>query len=183
MTDWFRSLTQLVKVYFDASQLKEDKTMEVLGALPKLMRLTLVMDSYLEKELVFRQGAFLNLRNLVIRAMNQLRGIRFEEGASPQMENIEIMDCRLESGINGIKHLPKLKEILLGYKSKVARLGTLQEEVGSHPNQPVLRLKEDRSDHDLGDVGGSEVQVEATESIPDQAREGSQAIMLTTSDS
>uniref|UniRef100_A0A0A9GNE9 Uncharacterized protein n=1 Tax=Arundo donax TaxID=35708 RepID=A0A0A9GNE9_ARUDO len=181
--DWFRNLTQLLKIRLVRSKLEEGKTMEVLGALPKLMLLDLGRESYVANALVFGKGAFLNLRKLDICDLIQLREIGFEQGASPQVESIEIGDCRLESGINGIKHLPKLKDISLWYGSMVARLGTLQEEVGAHPNQPVLRLRKDRSYHDLGDVGGSEVEVEATESIADHAREGSEAVTLTTSDS
>ena len=44
----------------------------------------------------------------------------------------------------------------------------LQAEVNQHPNKAVLRLKEDRKYHDLGDVVGSGVEEEATE--PQQHR-------------
>jgi disease resistance protein RPM1 len=47
MTDWFRNLTQLVKIFLMKSQLKEDKTMEILGELPKVMLLQFQSSAYL----------------------------------------------------------------------------------------------------------------------------------------
>jgi len=113
--------------------------------------------------------------------MYDLKEIRFEEGTSRQMETIIIGGCNLKSGIIGVKHLLSLKVISLVI-SKVARFGMLEEEVNAHPNRPVLRLSQDRSYHDLGDVEGSHAEVEATESIPDVAGEISQVITLTTTD-
>jgi len=182
MTDWFRNLTHLVKISLGYSQLKEDKTMEILGELPKLMLLELDYRAYLGANLVFGTGAFLNLRTLEIwDRMDNLKEIRFEEGTSPQMETVRILGCSLRSGIIGVKHLPCLKVISLT-GSKVARLGMLEEEVNAHPNRPVLRLSADRSYHDLGDVEGS-IEVEATESLPDHAGEISQVITPTTTNS
>ena len=116
---------------------------------------------------MFGTRAFLNLRAFEIWGdMDHQKEIRFEEDTSPQMERIEISRCALESGIIGVKHLPSLKVISLNL-STVARLSMLEEEVNAHSNRPVLRLSEDRSYHDLVDVEGSDVEVEATESIPD----------------
>ncbi|CAL5038096.1 unnamed protein product [Urochloa decumbens] len=182
MPEWFSSLTQLVKISLDTNKLTEGKTMELLGALPKLMILRLYMKVHVGKELVFREGAFPCLRKLEILGIEQLRGMRFEEGASPEMESIIIYICKLTSGITGIKHLPRLKEISLnGFGARVARLGTLEEEVNGHPNptKPVLRLQVDRRFHDLGEVEGYDVQVQAIEPVPDHAQEDSQEITLT----
>ncbi|KAG0528881.1 hypothetical protein BDA96_05G050800 [Sorghum bicolor] len=150
------------------SQLKEDKTMEILGELPKLMLLRIHFQAYLGEKLVFTTGAFLNLRTLQIWRIEHLKEIRFEEGTSRQMERIEIMYCILKSGIIGVKHLLCLKVISL-HRSKVARLGMLEAEVNEHLNCPVLRLSRERSYHDLGDVEGPNVEVEATESLHDHA--------------
>lgn len=101
--------------------------------------------------------------------------MRFEERTSPQMETIEISHCRLESGIIGIKHLPKLKEISLRWNCEVARLGQLLEEVKANPNRPVLLLYNDPSKHDLGDTQeGSGTPVEANEP-PKNVDESSQS--------
>jgi disease resistance protein RPM1 len=147
------------------------------------MLLQFYSSAYLREKLVFGTGAFQNLRALeILDRMDNLKEIRFEEGTSPQMERIVIWHCDLESGIIGVKHLLRLKVISLGYYSRVARLRMLEEEVNAHPNRPVQRLSCDRSDHDLGDVDGSNVEVEATESVPDDAGEISQVIILTTTD-
>lgn len=163
MPNWVGSLMQLVKITLLRSRLKEGgKIMEILGALPNLVLLSLHLNAYLEEKLVFRTGAFPKLKQLEIYGPGELKGVRFEEGTSPHMEMIVIGWHRLESGIFGIKHLPRLKEISLGWGGYVARLGVLQGEVDAHPNKPVLQLKYDRSEHDLGDIvqGSDAVQVE-----------------------
>jgi disease resistance protein RPM1 len=165
--DWFRDLTQLVKISFFRSELQEGKVIEILGKLPNLMLLDLRWSSDVGKELVFPRGAFPCLRKLYLRDLGKLRGMRFEEGASLQIERIGVWYCRLDSGIVGIKHLPALKEISLGYGAEVASLGALEEEVNAHRNHPVLRLWNDRRNHDLGEVEGSDLQVQITESAPE----------------
>ncbi|CAD6221625.1 unnamed protein product [Miscanthus lutarioriparius] len=169
---WFGSLTQLVKIYLQHSYLKD---LQILGALPQLMLVQLIGNAYTGKKLTFRTGAFPSLRKLVSREY-KLTKMRFEEDASPHMESIHIDQSRLKSGIIGIKHLPSLKEISLGYFCEVAGLNMLQAEVNQHPNKPVLRLSRDQSHHDLGDVIRSGVEVEATEPQPDDAEESSQVI-------
>ncbi|KAM3196479.1 hypothetical protein ACQJBY_072252 [Aegilops geniculata] len=159
---WFGNMTHLVKLYLWGSVIKEEgKIMETLGPLPNLMQLHLKEDSYIGEKLVFKMGAFPNLKKLDTQCAWQLREVQFEEGTSPQLEMIHISRCELRSGIIGINHLPRLKEISLGWNGQVAKLAILQSEVDAHPNIPVLRLKMDRNDHDLG---GVVVQVEeATE--------------------
>ncbi|VAH99297.1 unnamed protein product [Triticum turgidum subsp. durum] len=178
MPDWFGGLVHLVKIQLEWSNLKDgDKSMKLLGGLPKLMLLGLCLNSYVGEKLVFKAETFPSLRRLDIRFLWQLRELVFEEDTSPQLEKIEITFCRLESGISGIKHLPRLKEIDLR-GAEVARLCVLEGEVNAHPNHPVLRLSGDRSDHNLDQhiVEVSGVQFEATgePSIPGPAEgEGS----------
>uniref|UniRef100_A0A0E0EBD9 NB-ARC domain-containing protein n=1 Tax=Oryza meridionalis TaxID=40149 RepID=A0A0E0EBD9_9ORYZ len=171
---WLRELTHLVKIELGGSELKEGKTVEILGELPNLMVLRLLWDAYVGVKL-FRADAFAKLRKLDITYLDNLRHMRFEERTSPRMETIDISFCRLESGIIGIKHLQKLKEISLSWNCEVARLGQLQEEVEANPNHPVLRMSEDPSDHDLGDTEGSATQVEANDPLPKNVGESSQS--------
>ncbi|VAH99284.1 unnamed protein product [Triticum turgidum subsp. durum] len=151
---WFRNLTNLVKIYFKRSYIKEcGTTMEILGALPNLMLFHLDSNSYDGDKLVFTAGAFPKLRKLELFDLNRLKEVIFEaEGTSPNIERIEIGRCTLRSGIIGIEHLPRLKEISLDHHGQVVRLGMLQREVDAHPNRPVLRLRWDWSHHDLDDI-------------------------------
>uniref|UniRef100_A0A0E0LAJ2 Disease resistance N-terminal domain-containing protein n=1 Tax=Oryza punctata TaxID=4537 RepID=A0A0E0LAJ2_ORYPU len=128
--------------------------------------------AYVGGKLVFREGTFQNLRELIIHGQKQLKEVRFEDGTSPWMEMIYIRECRLTSGIVGIKHLLRLKEISLEYsaKAKVVRLGQLEVEVGTHPNRPKLRLFGERSRHDLGGMYTSNCRRTTTEAINADSR-------------
>ncbi|KAE8802342.1 Disease resistance protein RPM1 [Hordeum vulgare] len=150
---WVGSLMHLVKLHLLRSVIKEEgKIMEILGPLPNLMHLCLVSQSSIREKLVFKTGAFRNLKKLHIHDIVQVRGLIFEEGTSPQLAMIDIMWCNVGSGIIGVNQLPNLKEISLGSHGRVAKLALLQSEVEAHPNSPVLRLSNERNHHDLGGV-------------------------------
>ncbi|XP_037461884.1 disease resistance protein Pik-2-like [Triticum dicoccoides] len=140
MPNWVGRLMYLVKIHLRESEMIEGgRSMKILGSLPNLMLLRLDWWSYSGEKLVLSAGAFPNLRKLDIIGLVLLREVRFVEGAAPHMERIEISWCKLESGIIGINHLPKLNEILLSYGAKVARFDTLPCEVNAHPNHPMGR--------------------------------------------
>ncbi|XP_040253026.1 putative disease resistance RPP13-like protein 3 isoform X1 [Aegilops tauschii subsp. strangulata] len=146
---WVGDLMHLVKLHLWRSEIKEEgKIMEILGPLPNLMHLRLGRGSYIGEKLAFKTGAFPNLKNLDIWGLSE--ELKFEDGTSPQLAMIDINWCILASGIIGVNQLPKLKEIALGHYGRVANLAMLQSEIEAHPNSPVLRLSDGRSNHDLG---------------------------------
>uniref|UniRef100_A0A453QES3 AAA+ ATPase domain-containing protein n=5 Tax=Aegilops tauschii subsp. strangulata TaxID=200361 RepID=A0A453QES3_AEGTS len=150
---WVGDLMHLVKLHLWRSEIKEEgKIMEILGPLPNLMHLLLGRGCYIGEKLAFKTGAFPNLKKLDICNLWELRELKFEDGTSPQLAMIDISWCELRSGITGVNQLPKLKEISLGLGGRVAKLAMLQSEVDAHPKSPVLRLSEERSYYDLGDV-------------------------------
>ncbi|KAF7092908.1 hypothetical protein CFC21_095359 [Triticum aestivum] len=150
---WVGNLMHLVKLYLWGSEIKEEgKIMEILGPLPNLMDLRLGSGSYIGEKLAFKTGAFPNLKMVGICNLAGLSELKFEDGTSPQLAMIDISYCDLASGIIGANQLPKLKEISLGLRGRVAKLAMLQSEVDAHTNSPVLRLERDRSHHDMGGV-------------------------------
>lgn len=178
MPDSFRNLKQLRKIFLRLSEL-DGRAIEILGTLPNLMLLNLDDRAYVGNELAFKKHEFPNLKELRISMLSELRGIRFEKDALPHMERMEIEYCQLRSGIVGIKHLQKIKEISLGDSCNVAGLDLLEEEVKAHPNKPALQLHEDRSKINLGspvvltEDQGSSDEGKAKESVHDDAGESS----------
>ncbi|XP_037423681.1 putative disease resistance RPP13-like protein 3 [Triticum dicoccoides] len=164
MPNWVGSLMHLVKIKFFWNGLKvEERTMEMLGALPNLMLLDIIVDFIVVQKLVFVAEAFPSLRILDMQFKHGLSEVKFEEGTLPHIAEIKMGWGTPSVGIVGIKHLPKIKDIEFRGSGQVARLGVLQGEVNSHPNRPVLRV----SNQNLGDAV---VQVEESSTVlSDQA--------------
>jgi disease resistance protein RPM1 len=158
MPTWVGKCVSLVKIDLKYRELKE---LEALTELPNLMQLRLYDKAYSAEKLVFREKAFPELRILELIDSAALREVTFEEGTSPNMEKIRIQDCNLTSGINGIKHLPKLEEIYT-VECTLVKQDVLPEEVDKHMNRPVLQMQfcEPASPEEE-----TEVKVEVTESI------------------
>ncbi|KAL5200268.1 hypothetical protein ABZP36_021471 [Zizania latifolia] len=150
LPSWVARLTNLRKIDFTFTRLGQDD-LRVLGTLPNLVRLQLREDASIEYKVLFGRGAFPILRMLQLFNLRFVRGIEFEEGASPKMERITISYCKFTSGITGITNLPNLQEISHEYSAMVLKLDSLQSEMDAHPNHPVLMMEMSRSEHDLGD--------------------------------
>ncbi|KAF8779111.1 hypothetical protein HU200_002784 [Digitaria exilis] len=120
---WVGKSVNLVKVDLKHCRLKE---LDALAGLPNLIRLRLYEYAYDAEKLVYCKDAFPKLRVLLLKAQHDvaLREVTFEWSTSPNMETIRIENCRLASGINGMKHLPKF--------NKISILGSASANSGPH---------------------------------------------------
>ncbi|CAL5052480.1 unnamed protein product [Urochloa decumbens] len=136
---WVGKCVNLVKIDLKYCMLEE---LEALAELPKLIQLRLYQGAFNAEKLLFRMDAFPKLRilHLLLEHRHLLREVTFEENTSPNMEKIFIHAMKLISGINGIKHLPNIKEISLEL-AELAKVDILREEVNTHPNHPMLQIK------------------------------------------
>ncbi|KAJ1259028.1 hypothetical protein BS78_10G122200 [Paspalum vaginatum] len=163
---WVAKSVNLVKIDLEYCKLKE---VEALAQLPNLMQFSLFREACGAEKLVFRKHAFLKLRILQLYYSLTLGEVKFEETATPNLEKIRIDRCKLTSGINGIKHLPKLKEMYI-WGCILAKQDMLQDEMNKHTNRPVLQMLDCKP----ANPDDSEVKVEVTESIS-EAGETSQS--------
>lgn len=140
--DWVGKCEKLVKVDLKYCQLKE---LEALAELPNLVQLRLKEDAFNAENLVFRKDGFPKLRILLLKGHYQRRmslpEVTFEQSTTPNMETIDIEYCDLATGINGIKHLPKLKKMYI-WDCRLGKQDTLQKEVENHMNHPVLHMRD-----------------------------------------
>ncbi|WVZ81527.1 hypothetical protein U9M48_028893 [Paspalum notatum var. saurae] len=156
---WVAKSVNLVKIDLNYCKLKE---VEALAQLPNLMQLRLFYDACGAEKLVLHEHAFPKLRILQLYGSSSLMDVEFEETTTPNLEKIRIEHCYLVAGINGIKHLPKLKEIYIkGARMAQPYVLELEEEVNKHTNHPLLQTLGRRR----ANPEESEVKVEVTESI------------------
>jgi disease resistance protein RPM1 len=156
---WVGKCVNLVKIDLKYCRLKE---LDALAQLPNLLQLRLYEYAYNAEKLVFYGDAFPKLRilHLEVEFDAALREVTFEKSTSPNLETTHIENCQLTSGINGIKHLPKLKEIFIR-GCILAKQDMLKEEADRHTNHPVLQIQGRGSPR----TEESEVNVEVAESI------------------
>jgi disease resistance protein RPM1 len=135
---WIGKSVKLVKIDLQFCELKE---LDALAQLPNLLQLRLCHKAYAAEKLVFSRDAFAKLRILHLQGHDNMapREVTFEQSTSPNLEKISIEICQLTSGITGIEHLPKLKEIFIK-EGRLANQDILKEEVDKHMNHPVLQI-------------------------------------------
>ncbi|KAF3971660.1 hypothetical protein CMV_004755 [Castanea mollissima] len=95
------------------SGLTEDP-MPVLGKLPQLRVLNVVAYSYLGQEMTCHADQnFPELRVLKLRVLEKLKLLTVENGAMPQLRELEIQNCKELRSSEGLDQLPALKELIL----------------------------------------------------------------------
>lgn len=97
------------------SELTEDP-MRVLGKLPQLRVLNLFASSYLGQEMTCHADQnFPELRVLKLWYLEKLELLTVENGAMPQLRELEIRSCEKLRSSEGLDQLPALKELILTY--------------------------------------------------------------------
>uniref|UniRef100_A0A7N2L5V1 NB-ARC domain-containing protein n=2 Tax=Quercus lobata TaxID=97700 RepID=A0A7N2L5V1_QUELO len=95
------------------SGLKEDP-MSVLGKLPRLNTLRLFAGSYVGSKMTCPAlQHFPVLRVLKLWSLEELKECTVEQGAMPQLVELEIRGCKKLEKTDGLEHLPALKELIL----------------------------------------------------------------------
>ncbi|KAF5953435.1 hypothetical protein HYC85_006291 [Camellia sinensis] len=94
------------------SELTEDP-MRVLGKLPQLNILNLLARAYVGAEIRCLSGEFCELRVLKLWMLENLTQWTVRKGALPQLVELEIRGCDYLENVEGLKELPKLKELIL----------------------------------------------------------------------
>ncbi|RCV21282.1 hypothetical protein SETIT_4G126900v2 [Setaria italica] len=157
---WVGKSVNLVKIDLQYCKLKDLKALATEP--PNLMQLRLYEDAYSADKLEFDRHEFPNLRflHLQLGYTAALREVTFVESSTPNMERIRIENSKLASGINGVKHLRKLKELYI-WSCTLAKHDILREDVNKHTNRPALQILD--CNHTSPEE--SEVKVEVTESI------------------
>lgn len=145
---WIPKLDNLAKVILCDTRL-EDGAIDALQELPNLILLRLWVDAYVGAKLIFGNNAFQKLRVLMVSDLANLQEVHFQEHSLPQLETLEIELCQLKVGITDIKHLLKLRTLVLGYRVYVANMDVVQKQVDEHCNRPMVEVTDPRFQRDM----------------------------------
>ncbi|KAM3694130.1 hypothetical protein ACB098_07G034600 [Castanea mollissima] len=94
------------------SELKEDPMPE-LGKLRQLNILRLFACPYRGSKMTCLPGSFPNLRVLKMWKLEELEHLKVEQGAMPQLVELEIRVCKNMKSSDGLEELATLKELIL----------------------------------------------------------------------
>ncbi|KAF7108667.1 hypothetical protein CFC21_109091 [Triticum aestivum] len=121
---WVQRLQHLVKLNLRSTRLSgHDGDVEVLGRMPNLAILHLLEKSFQGEELHFQIGIFRSLTVLVLRNFGDIKLVKFDQGAMPKLEQLQVRnDWRVsaetgcsanEVAFSSLDFLPSIKEARL----------------------------------------------------------------------
>ncbi|KAL6596592.1 hypothetical protein ACP70R_047235 [Stipagrostis hirtigluma subsp. patula] len=139
MLQWVCLLTNLVKIRLTWTGIKASDVLTALEALPNLRNLFFWPLPHMEHKMVFCEKAFPKLQILELVRLSALSDVIFEEGTAPLMEEASFIQCK--SDIQGLTHLPSLKQVTFGGAAEDSVRRMIQEQVDAHPNHPVLQIR------------------------------------------
>ncbi|RLN32913.1 hypothetical protein C2845_PM03G12040 [Panicum miliaceum] len=137
----FRELT------LRATELSAKEDLEVLARLPSLLYLRLHHSAYVETEFSVAASEFPVLKLLVIHlAMFEAWRARFQEGALPRLEKLELSLFEQASiqEVSGIESLPNLKEVLISAcpsNTMEDVIQSLEVDAEKNLNRPTITFK------------------------------------------
>ena len=113
LPEWITKLQNVVRIGIRWSKLKDDP-LNALQNLHTLQELHITYDAYYGEKLHFKEGAFPNLKVLILCALSQLRSLVIEEGALSNLEEFDIGPSpQLKELSSGFQHLRHLKKIYI----------------------------------------------------------------------
>ncbi|TVU01320.1 hypothetical protein EJB05_53228, partial [Eragrostis curvula] len=132
---WISSHSNLVDLSLRRNYL-EGELVKTLGKLPSLLSLKLYVDSYVGKELCFKQNLFPRLKQLMVDNLANLDDLSFQGGA-PDLERLTLAFLRAPGkGVSGIENLPKLKEVEFFSSIVDSIVEAVIAAARMHPNHP-----------------------------------------------
>ncbi|CAO2163847.1 unnamed protein product [Urochloa humidicola] len=106
---------QLTKVTLTSTWLNQDD-LQLLAKLPMLCCVRLRYTAHAERELIFKEHGFQNLKHFLVEGSN-ITAINFEDGATPELQSIILFSTDDIKSISGVEGLLKLREIELNNKN------------------------------------------------------------------
>ncbi|XP_030493802.2 putative disease resistance protein At1g50180 [Cannabis sativa] len=106
--------TNLSELTLTQSWLMEDP-MKTLEKLRSLRVLKLKHAAYVGREITCSSGGFVQLQLLKLSFMNSVETFRIEEGAMPNLRELEIVQCKLKIVPRGLWPVQSLKSVKLGF--------------------------------------------------------------------
>jgi len=144
---WFPFLSNLTELTLRATELSAKEDLEVLARLPSLLYLRLHHSAYVETEFSVAASEFPVLKLLVIHlAMFEAWKARFQEGALPRLEKLELSLFEQASiqEVSGIESLPNLKEVLISAcpsNTMQDVIQSLEVDAEKNLNKPTITFK------------------------------------------
>uniref|UniRef100_A0A0E0MUG5 NBS-LRR-like resistance protein n=1 Tax=Oryza rufipogon TaxID=4529 RepID=A0A0E0MUG5_ORYRU len=134
---WVSHLGNLVDLSLRENFLDGKEVIEQLGKLPSLLSLKLYYQSYMGRELHFREKLFPRLKQLIVDNMPNLDELSFQGGA-PELERLTLAVLKEPAdGISGIDKLPRLKEVeFFGHVIVDSVVESMVAVCKKHPNKP-----------------------------------------------
>lgn len=141
--DWVGQLQYLSKLQLHRSGLKQD-VIEAIGKLPKLGILRFWKSSFVEGELIIKQGSFPNLILLDLRELYDVTIVKFEDGGMPKLERLQAAGWSRLDNFLGLEYLKSLKQIQLGPEFSNKFVEKVERQKEDHPNKFTVKMKSEQ---------------------------------------